>query len=259
VAAARAAGGAGGLTLLTPLTPCLRARLTAALAPTQADTSCHASIFFKRYRLALDAVRAHAFTGVGAQNHRPRPYSVGQAYAAELVALATDVLMAGGNGALVAFQQATSTAPIVFANVVDPVGLGYIASLARPGGNATGFMQVEFSLRAKSLELLKQIAPRVTRARRGLAQVGFSDVTVEYRTTDGHNERLPALTADVVKRRPAAIYAPNGVAASAAKAATQTIPIIFNGGFDPVAEGRVVAPAFAGKGPARLGVATAEP
>ncbi len=85
-------------------------------------------------------------------------------YAAKLVALAPDVLLAGGNGALVAFQQVTSTVPIVFANVVDPVGLGYVASLARPGGNATGFMQAEFSLRAKLLELLKQIAPHVTRA-----------------------------------------------------------------------------------------------
>jgi putative ABC transport system substrate-binding protein len=84
-------------------------------------------------------------------------------YAAELVALTPDVLLAGGNGALVAFQQATSTVPIVFANVVDPVGLGYIASLARPSGNTTGFMQTEFSLRGKSLELLKQIAPEVTR------------------------------------------------------------------------------------------------
>jgi putative ABC transport system substrate-binding protein len=85
-------------------------------------------------------------------------------YAAELVALAPDALLAGGNGALVAFQQMTSTVPIIFANVVDPVGLGYVASMARPSGNATGFMQVEFSLRAKSLELLKQIAPHVTRA-----------------------------------------------------------------------------------------------
>jgi len=85
-------------------------------------------------------------------------------YATELVMLAPDVVLAGGNGALAAFQQVTSTLPIVFAHVVDPVGLGYVATLARPGGNATGFMQVEFSLSVKWLELLKQIAPGVTRA-----------------------------------------------------------------------------------------------
>jgi putative ABC transport system substrate-binding protein len=84
-------------------------------------------------------------------------------YATELVALAPDVLLAGGNGALTAFQQATRTLPIVFANVIDPVGSGYVASLARPGGNATGFMSVEFGQSGKSLELLKQIAPAVRR------------------------------------------------------------------------------------------------
>ena len=84
-------------------------------------------------------------------------------YAAELVALAPDVIVAGGNPAVVALQQATQTVPIVFANAADPVGMGYVASLARPGGNTTGFMNVEFALAAKLLELLKQIAPRVTR------------------------------------------------------------------------------------------------
>jgi putative ABC transport system substrate-binding protein len=84
-------------------------------------------------------------------------------YAAELVALAPDVILAGGAGAVAPLQQATRSLPIVFANVVDPVGAGYVASLARPGGNTTGFMASEFSLSAKLLELLKQIAPRVTR------------------------------------------------------------------------------------------------
>jgi putative tryptophan/tyrosine transport system substrate-binding protein len=85
-------------------------------------------------------------------------------YAAELVALAPDVLLAGGNGAFVAFRQVTSTVPIIFANTVDPVGLGYVASMARPGGNATGFMQTEVTLSAKLLELLRQIAPHMARA-----------------------------------------------------------------------------------------------
>ena len=85
-------------------------------------------------------------------------------YAAELVALAPEVIVAGGGAALAALLQATRTVPVVFANVIDPVGAGYIASVARPGGNATGFMNNEFGLAAKWLELLKQIAPRVTRA-----------------------------------------------------------------------------------------------
>jgi putative ABC transport system substrate-binding protein len=82
---------------------------------------------------------------------------------AELLALAPDVILAGGNSALAALQQATSTVPIVFANVSDPVGVGYVASLARPGGNVTGFMNVEFGMSAKLLEVLKKIAPQVTR------------------------------------------------------------------------------------------------
>jgi putative ABC transport system substrate-binding protein len=84
-------------------------------------------------------------------------------YAAELVALAPDVLVAGGTFAAEALRSATQTLPIVFANAGDPVGNGLVASLARPGGNATGFMNYEFGVTAKSLELLKQIAPQVTR------------------------------------------------------------------------------------------------
>jgi putative ABC transport system substrate-binding protein len=84
-------------------------------------------------------------------------------YSEELVALAPDVILAGGTSALAALQQATRVLPIIFANVQDPVGLGHVASLARPGGNTTGFMNVELGLSGKWLELLKQIAPRVTR------------------------------------------------------------------------------------------------
>ena len=85
-------------------------------------------------------------------------------YAAELVALAPEVIVTGGTAALAALLQATRTVPVVFANATDPVGAGYVASLARPGGNATGFMNNEYGLAAKWVELLKQIAPRVTRA-----------------------------------------------------------------------------------------------
>src|SRR5262245_58225811 len=84
--------------------------------------------------------------------------------AAELVALAPDVILAGGTTAGGGLLQATRTLPIVLATAVDPIGLGLVASLTRPGGNTTGFMSVEFGLSAKWLELLKQIAPHVTRA-----------------------------------------------------------------------------------------------
>src|SRR5262249_40525813 len=83
-------------------------------------------------------------------------------YAAELVALAPDVIVAMSNTSIGPLLQVTRTIPIVFANVVDPVGSGYVASLARPGGNATGFTQFEYRLSGKWLELLKEIAPNVS-------------------------------------------------------------------------------------------------
>jgi putative ABC transport system substrate-binding protein len=82
-----------------------------------------------------------------------------------LVALAPDVLVAATGTATVApLLQATRTVPIVFVTVIDPVGAGFVASLARPGGNATGFTIYEYGMSGKWLELLKEIAPRVTRA-----------------------------------------------------------------------------------------------
>jgi putative ABC transport system substrate-binding protein len=85
-------------------------------------------------------------------------------YVAEMVALAPDVILANGRTVLGPLVRATRTIPVVFVQVSDPVGAGYVASLARPGGNATGFTVFEFSMSGKWLELLKQIAPRVTRA-----------------------------------------------------------------------------------------------
>jgi putative ABC transport system substrate-binding protein len=84
-------------------------------------------------------------------------------YAAELLALAPDVILANGNAGVAPLLQASRTVPIVFAIVPDPVGAGFVDSLARPGGNATGFIAYEYSLGAKWLELLKQIAPDITR------------------------------------------------------------------------------------------------
>jgi putative ABC transport system substrate-binding protein len=85
-------------------------------------------------------------------------------YAAELAALAPEVIFAAGGTSLGALLRVTRTLPIVFAIVPDPVGSGFVDSLARPGGNATGFMQFEYNLSGKWLELLKQIAPSMTRA-----------------------------------------------------------------------------------------------
>ena len=85
-------------------------------------------------------------------------------YAAELAALAPDVILATGSAALGQLLQATRTVPIVFTQTLDPVGGGFVDSLARPGGNATGFLTFEYSLSGKWLELLKQIIPGMTRA-----------------------------------------------------------------------------------------------
>ena len=84
-------------------------------------------------------------------------------FAAELVALAPDVILASGTATVGALRQATRTVPIVLANVTDPVGAGFVDSLARPGGNVTGFLSFEYGMGGKWLELLKQIAPGVTR------------------------------------------------------------------------------------------------
>jgi ABC-type uncharacterized transport system substrate-binding protein len=85
-------------------------------------------------------------------------------YAAELVALAPDVIMASGTATVAPLLQATRTVPIVFAQVTDPVGAGFVDSLAKPGGNATGFLLFEYAISGKWLELLKEIAPHVSRA-----------------------------------------------------------------------------------------------
>jgi len=84
-------------------------------------------------------------------------------HAAELVALAPDVIVAHGDSTVGPLLQATRAVPVVFPVVADPVGAGYVESLARPGGNATGFLSFEYSLGAKWLELLKEISPNMTR------------------------------------------------------------------------------------------------
>src|SRR5262245_28671223 len=114
----------------------------------------------------------YRFAAANAENYRK--------YAAELVALAPDVILAPG-ASLVPMLQATRTIPIVFAFITDPVGSGWVESLSRPGGNATGFLLFEYDLSAKWLELLKEIAPGVTRAavlRDPTAMVGIGQFAV---------------------------------------------------------------------------------
>jgi putative tryptophan/tyrosine transport system substrate-binding protein len=110
-----------------------------------------------------------------------------RSYAAELVALAPDVILAQSSTAVALLLQTTRSVPIVFADISDPVGAGFVDSLARPGGNATGFMLLEYSLSGKWLELLKEIAPSVTRAAvlrdpanpAGIAQFGAIQATAQ--------------------------------------------------------------------------------
>jgi putative ABC transport system substrate-binding protein len=90
--------------------------------------------------------------------------SAARKYAAELVAFAPDVILAFGGSTIAPLLDATHTVPIVFTITADPVGNGWVDSLAQPGGNVTGFMSFEYSLSGKWLELLKEIAPSVTRA-----------------------------------------------------------------------------------------------
>ena len=100
-------------------------------------------------------------------DYRWAPEDVGQGSlrsATELVALAPDVILATGGIGVEPLLQVTRTVPIVFVQVTDPVGAGYVENLARPGGNATGFIPFEYSIGGKWLELLKEISPRVTRA-----------------------------------------------------------------------------------------------
>jgi ABC-type uncharacterized transport system substrate-binding protein len=96
------------------------------------------------------------WAGVGDAEHYRR-------YAAELVALAPDVILASSGAVVGPLRRITRTVPVVFTETSDPVGVGFVESLARPGGNVTGFLSFEYGLTAKWLELLKEIAPGVTR------------------------------------------------------------------------------------------------
>ncbi len=121
-----------------------------------------------RYAAFLEALRQLGWTD-GRNVRIEARWSAGdpaitRKYAAELVALAPDLILATGGAGTAEMLQATRSVPIVFVIVPDPVGSGFVESLAQPGRNATGFMQFEYTLSAKWVELLKEIAPGVTRA-----------------------------------------------------------------------------------------------
>jgi putative tryptophan/tyrosine transport system substrate-binding protein len=118
-------------------------------------------------------------------------------YAVEIVGLKPDVIVANGTPASFAFKQQTQTIPIVFAQVIDPVGQGLIQNLARPGGNLTGFTNYEFSIGGKWLQLLKEIAPQLTRA-----AVLFNPPTAPFAGLflEPINETARSLSVEVVAR-----------------------------------------------------------
>jgi len=138
-------------------------------------------------------------------------------YATELVALGPDVILASGGTAVGALQQATRTVPIVFVSVIDPVGGGFVESLARPGRNATGFTLFEYGMSAEWLELLKQIAPVVTRVavirdpalasgsgQLGALQAAAPSFGVELRPIDSRN------ASEIERAVTAFAHSPNG-------------------------------------------------
>src|SRR3974390_160531 len=130
-------------------------------------------------------------------------------YAQELIALAPDIFLADPSVSVVALQHVTRTLPIVFAAVLDPVGFGFVDSLSRPGGNITGFMVFEYGFSGKWLELLKQIAPQVTRA-----------------------AVLVAPAADL-------ILSAGSPSVAALQQTTHTVPVVFVTVVDPVSSGFV--------------------
>ena len=140
-----------------------KVRRVAVLFPYPADDSLSQS----RYAAFLQGLQQTGWT-IGHNLRIDVRWAVNAAeirkFSAELIGLAPDVIVANGGSVVLPMMQMTRTVPIVFPLLTDPVGAGVVDSLARPGGNVTGFMNFEFGMGGKWLELLKQIAPKITRA-----------------------------------------------------------------------------------------------
>ena len=143
-----------------------RARRVGILAGVAAASDAETQAFHTIFRQTLQQLGWTEGRNVQYE-HRSRSsgsIDLARRNAAELVALAPDVILVGGATNMEALQRATRTIPLVFAGLTDPVGAGFVESLARPGGNTTGFTSFEYGLSTKWVELLKEIAPRVTLA-----------------------------------------------------------------------------------------------
>lgn len=157
-------GGAAALPVVSRAQPGERVMRIGVLSPLSPDDLDNQS----RHAVFLEALKQLGWIDgrnlrVEARHSAGDPANT-RKYAAELVALAPDVILATGGAGVSAMLQATRSIPIVFVVVPDPVGSGFVESLAQPGGNATGLMMFEYDLSAKWPELLKEIAPNVTRA-----------------------------------------------------------------------------------------------
>src|SRR5262245_33555305 len=184
-------------------------------------------------------------------------------HASELVALAPDFILSQSSGAIAPLLQATRTIPIVFTTVADPVGAGFVDSLARPGGNATGFTNFEYAIAAKWLELLKEIAPGVMRvavlresaiaagpAQFGVIQSVASALGVELRAIDirdaaGIEQGITAFAQSsnggvIVTGSPAAVIHRKLIAALAAR---HRLPAVYNSRYF-IADGGLIAYGF---------------
>jgi putative ABC transport system substrate-binding protein len=159
-------GGAAAWPLAARAQQGERARRIGVLAGAAAEDDSAAQAFLAIFRQTLQQLGWTEGRNVRYE-YRSRSsgnVDVARRSAAELVALEPDVILVGGATNVEALQRATRTIPIVFAGLTDPVGAGFVESLARPGGNTTGLTSFEYGLSAKWVELLKEIAPRLTRA-----------------------------------------------------------------------------------------------
>jgi putative tryptophan/tyrosine transport system substrate-binding protein len=138
-----------------------------------------------------------------------------QTSAADLVALAPDAIVANGTPALAAGQRATSRIPIVFVAVTDPVGAGYVQSLARPGGNITGFSTFEAEIGSKWLELLKELAPGLRRVA-GILDPAFSGFAAVWREVENTADRFGMEVTTVAFR--------DGIAPAAVELGKEALP-----------------------------------